>query len=487
MGCLARRRIPPFFLATGLFIAFILRVSVSTTAQIPPADSKIVTMYSEFDWDGETQGAVLSAFFYGYVLTQIPGAFMASRFGGTRVFATGIFLAGIGTILTPLTADRLWLLVVVRVLTGFGEGVTYPAMATLLSKWTPAWEKTATMAFCGAGAYLGTAVSLPLSSVVMTHFGWRSVYWGLGVLVLAWLVPFRLFVYDSPEECPGMTQEELFTIRAPEATTSNGEKYQLVQRSPSTLSPKEGGGAVSDDDNSLLSTAKRDACILYRHLKRPGLWAALVLSCSNTWMADMILTELPSYFTSVMKFSVQESNTASFLPWVTICIGTNAGGQMCDWLINNRVLSRICARRIFPSAGLLLASVLLVATAYVHSNNTAIACMTVAMGALGVSLQGAVNSWEIGGEHGGLTFTFVNTVSNLMGIAAPLVCGILTDSLGVRAGFTAAFWLTAGLNVVGLVVFVTFVSVDSEQQLDRKQTETGSNEEETITSVGADE
>ena len=113
--------------------------------------------------------------------------------------------------------------------------------------------------------------------------------------------------------------------------------------------------------------------------------------------------------------------------------------------------------------------------------------MTVAMGALGVSLQGAVNSWEIGGEHGGLTFTFVNTVSNLMGILAPLVCGMLTDSLGVRAGFTAAFWLTAGLNVIGLVVFVTFVSVDSEQQLDRKQTETGSNEEETITSVGADE
>ena len=103
-----------------------------------------------------------------------------------------------------------------------------------------------------------------------------------------------------------------------------------------------------------------------------------------------------------------------------------------------------------------------------------------------LDVTGAVNAWEIGGEHGGLTFTFVNAVSNLMGVLAPVVCGILTDSVGMRAGFTAAFWLTAGLNAIGTVVFVAFVSVKSEQQLDRKRTDIGSNEEDTIISVDAD-
>merc|ERR1712032_1761851 len=94
----------------------------------------------------------------------------------------------------------------------------------------------------------------------------------------------------------------------------------------------------------------------------------------------------------------------------------------------------------------------------------AIACMAATMGALGVSLPTwTVNALELGGEHGGLTYTFVNNLSNLAGIVAPIMCGILVDRLGDRAGFTAAFWLAAGLNVLGMLVFVTFVSVKTTE------------------------
>ena len=33
----------------------------------------------EFDWDEETQGYVLGAFFYGYIVTQLPGGWIASK------------------------------------------------------------------------------------------------------------------------------------------------------------------------------------------------------------------------------------------------------------------------------------------------------------------------------------------------------------------------------------------------------------------------
>ena len=35
-----------------------------------------------FDWDATTQSLVLGCFFYGYVLTQIPGGRGAEKFGG---------------------------------------------------------------------------------------------------------------------------------------------------------------------------------------------------------------------------------------------------------------------------------------------------------------------------------------------------------------------------------------------------------------------
>ena len=40
----------------------------------------------EFDWDKETQGIILGAFFWGYLLTQIPGGWLAERVGGKGVF-----------------------------------------------------------------------------------------------------------------------------------------------------------------------------------------------------------------------------------------------------------------------------------------------------------------------------------------------------------------------------------------------------------------
>lgn len=34
----------------------------------------------EFNWNGHQRGLVLGAFFYGYILTQIPGGYLASRY-----------------------------------------------------------------------------------------------------------------------------------------------------------------------------------------------------------------------------------------------------------------------------------------------------------------------------------------------------------------------------------------------------------------------
>lgn len=38
----------------------------------------------EFDWNSQTKGLVLSSFFYGYLLTQLPGGWLAAKIGGNR-------------------------------------------------------------------------------------------------------------------------------------------------------------------------------------------------------------------------------------------------------------------------------------------------------------------------------------------------------------------------------------------------------------------
>lgn len=54
-----------------------------------------------FLWSERQQGFILSSFFPGYVITHIPGGFLSDAFGGKHVLATGVFISGIISVLTP--------------------------------------------------------------------------------------------------------------------------------------------------------------------------------------------------------------------------------------------------------------------------------------------------------------------------------------------------------------------------------------------------
>ena len=72
-----------------------------------------------FNWDTTTQGYILGSFFYGYVVTQIPGGRMAEVFGGKWIFGIGILITSVFTLLTPLAANYSFIaLIVVRVIEG---------------------------------------------------------------------------------------------------------------------------------------------------------------------------------------------------------------------------------------------------------------------------------------------------------------------------------------------------------------------------------
>lgn len=77
---------------------------------------------SVYDWDSETQGWILGSFFYGYIITQIPGGYLARKYGAKWLLGYGILCTVIFTLLTPVAADLgAGYLIAVRVLEGIGE------------------------------------------------------------------------------------------------------------------------------------------------------------------------------------------------------------------------------------------------------------------------------------------------------------------------------------------------------------------------------
>jgi MFS transporter, ACS family, solute carrier family 17 (sodium-dependent inorganic phosphate cotransporter), other len=57
----------------------------------------------EFEWSEQLQGVILGAFFYGYVITHIPGGILSEKFGGKYTLGLGILSTAIFTIITPVT------------------------------------------------------------------------------------------------------------------------------------------------------------------------------------------------------------------------------------------------------------------------------------------------------------------------------------------------------------------------------------------------
>jgi MFS family permease len=69
-----------------------------------------------------TPGIVLSSFFYGYIITQLPGGILAIKFGGRNLFGFGVFCTSVFTLLIPVAARwNVGILIALRILIGIFE------------------------------------------------------------------------------------------------------------------------------------------------------------------------------------------------------------------------------------------------------------------------------------------------------------------------------------------------------------------------------
>lgn len=54
-----------------------------------------------YDWDQARQGLILASFYWGYIVTHIPGGILSARIGGKYTLFLGVAMATICTLITP--------------------------------------------------------------------------------------------------------------------------------------------------------------------------------------------------------------------------------------------------------------------------------------------------------------------------------------------------------------------------------------------------
>jgi sugar phosphate permease len=169
-------------------ISFINRTNISLAL---PAISRDLHLNA-----GEA-GQVAGIFFWGYLLLQIPGSYIAERWSAKWLIA--IMLAAWGLCAIGCGLARDWQeLVVMRFLLGLAEGSVYPATLVLLSHWFPRGERARANGFWNLCLPMAVIFSSPLSGLLLDHWNWRVMLIASGVVPFVWLVLWVLFVDDSP-------------------------------------------------------------------------------------------------------------------------------------------------------------------------------------------------------------------------------------------------------------------------------------------------
>lgn len=126
-------------------------------------------------------GLVLSSFFLGYALMQMPGGLLADKFGAKRILLIAVIVWSIFTGLTAV-AWSLGALIVVRFLFGIGEGGFQPSASKIISTSFPENERSRTMSIMiSSGAIMALLVPI-ISAYLLETIGWQAIFVIAGLL-----------------------------------------------------------------------------------------------------------------------------------------------------------------------------------------------------------------------------------------------------------------------------------------------------------------
>ncbi|KAH9514175.1 hypothetical protein Btru_030464 [Bulinus truncatus] len=389
----------------------------------------------EFDWDKITRSELLSMYFYGYIVTQIPSGWLASRYGGKRVWGWNMFLSAVCCLVTPICArTHVYLLYFVRFLLGVAAGVTFPCLHALLGKWSPPLERTILTACTFSGIALGNIVTFSISGFLCHNGfdnGWGSIFYLSGIFNMVWVVAWFTLTADTPSQHRWITEREKVYI---ETSIGKGD-------------------------------VKKVRYVPWIKMFTSGpLWAVIVGHFCSNYLAYTLITSLPTFMKESLNFDIKQNGLLSALPYVCQFFSTVAVGHVADWIRQKGWMSTKNVRKsfqVFSFLGITL-FVAIVGQMTCEQRHIAVFFLCLCTVFNSISRGGyVVNHLDLAPSYAGILFGITNTAGTIPGMIAPIIAGALTPNRTAEE-WKAVFYVCAAVAAFGAVVF--FFLADGELQ-----------------------
>lgn len=398
----------------------------------------IIPMSEEFNWGDDEVGYILSSFFYGYAVTQIPGSMLVSKYGAKYVLITGVFLWSLCTILTPVAAESSFeLCLVVRIIMGLGEGVSLPCIHHLLATWIPKNERSRAVTLSTSGQMVGMIISLSASPFI--DYSWRWCFYIWGLLGVIWCV----FACCFPSHPPDNENDHIIIYQENE----RNDEQETNCNTPDDID--------LDENQPILSNKKKNVRTWnwFRMFCEMAAIAIFVAHFCHNWGYYVILSWIPKYFNDEYDIPTAEVGFYAMLPYIAMFLGSNGSGWLSDYM-DSKGYSLTCIRKTMQVTAFVLPSIFLLLIIYITTTSfTATVFLTFSVGFTGFSHAAYwANIIDISPNHAETVLGASNTLASIPGIVGNTVTGWILDNTG---SWSTVFWI----NIIAYIFATIFYSI----------------------------
>ena len=414
-----------FMTVLAVYICMIDRIAISIA---------IIPMAEDNGWSPTVQGAVMSAFFLGYVTLQIPAGYLSDRFGGKWVLGLGVLFWSLFTLLTPASAALgITVLLACRFLMGVAEAVAWPSIYSLYSRWVHPDRRASAVGLMNSGISGGSVIALICTPWLISVWSWQGAFYLYGLLGVIWFVVWAPLARSRPAD-----KTDWDTPSAASATAEAGSATDRNDASAQTVYPR---------------------LTVRGMLRSRAVWAIAIAHICINWSLYLVLSWFPTFVNRELGADLQLAGVLALAPTIVSLIMAPLAGRLFDRLVA-RGRDRLKVRCTMQSLAFVGITAAMMGITLTDSLILSVTVITLSNALTAFSIGGfATNHLDIAPNQSGLLMGVTNTLAAVSSSASVFVSGWIQDLSG---GWDAVFLTAAGVSVFGAIIYASLAGVERE-------------------------
>jgi ACS family sodium-dependent inorganic phosphate cotransporter len=313
---------------------------------------------------------------------------------------------------------------------GVGEGVNFPCVFNLFSRWFPKEEENELASIAETGVYWGIVTAMLLVPVIEHHVNWESVFYIFGALGIVWAIVFYKVAASTPHE-----------------HSDNDESSPVYEKFQTEIKYIEATAPGSVAHNVKVPWVKI--------ITEPAIWALGIAKLSYYYCFFTVLSWQPTYYRDLgMKEDVASYSSA--LPFLVTVISIVSFGFLASELIDTQHHSKAVVRKTLGGIGLISQSACFFWLASVRSPVTALGVYSLMYFLNAAFIPGvALNVLDLGPKYTGSIMAFTHTIATMSGALCNVLNGIFLE-MSEPGHYELVYYVCSAISLVGGVVYLLF-------------------------------